>query len=48
MKMLPGLNSIQIKITKLNKPRLLQVVTKALKILAEKPLDDKTKKVKED
>ena len=37
MKMLPGQNSIQIKITKLNKNKLLQVVMKALKILSGVP-----------
>lgn len=47
MKMLPGQNSIQIKITKLNKDRLLQVVTKALKILIEKP-SAKIKQAKEE
>lgn len=45
MRMLPGQNIIQIKITKLNKNKLLNVVTKALKILVGKT-DDEVKKTK--
>ena len=45
MRMLPEQNIIQIKITKLNKNKLLHVVTKALKILVGKT-DDEVNKTK--